>query len=124
MGKVKVNETVAGWIEKSIQIQGNDDNYLILGLILNEIVDGDWDISNQNITLTQLASAVENGYEVIYEAKPGDVISFINEGMEHLRTVLKVDDDVYWFTIDGCWSKGLCRIVSKKENREDFKKDE
>jgi hypothetical protein len=131
MDKVKVNETVAGWIEKGMKsaIISNPQhckNKVVLSNILRNLHASD--LHENGITLTILARAIEEGYEVEYEFKVGDIVKRnIDGAIYSIKSINGDDITVSWSEVRneaGTFSKGDLTLIAKSENREDLKKDE
>jgi len=77
MGKVKITQKVADWIEKSKEVNFTDVG--TLHFILNTAHTNEIDIS-EDVSLIDLVTAISNGYEVIREFQVGDIVKGAETG--------------------------------------------
>jgi hypothetical protein len=128
MEKVKVNQTVANWIEKHKAFSNEMKMLKITEYAREEISKTDNKYNGiseffreQNIDIVTLAKAIQYGYEVEYEFKVGDIIW--NERIGNLREVVEESSariDAISVSYANL-SKYDYKLICKAENREDLK---
>jgi hypothetical protein len=88
MEKVKVNQTVADWIEEIRKrcVAKNEKEFFS---IMFGVVNTYYDELYKHIDIVTLAKAIQYGYEVEYEFKVGDIIK--NENGDLLRVIQDIE---------------------------------
>jgi hypothetical protein len=123
---VKIPQKLANLIqEKKREVGGTDLPYLlymVMGSLSNAKID------EMKVSIIDIATAIQVGYEIRTELKAGDIVRYITlSGERELREISHIryrvnGEAVAHFTNGGAIEVGRLTLVAKAENTENMKK--